>query len=72
MRIEAAPEGDGVYYYIYTAKNAGRHSVQFKTNATVSGETVNLSAENFANASAAYVTDAPLLWRSLLYDQWFT
>ena len=61
VRIEAAPEGDGVYYYIYTAKNAGRHSVQFKTNATVSGETVNLSAENFANVSAAYVTDAPLL-----------
>lgn len=61
VRIEAAPEGDNTYYYVYTAKQAGRHTVQFKTNATVTGETAELTAENFSMAKADYVTDAPLL-----------
>lgn len=61
VRIEAAPEGDNTYYYVYTAKQAGRHIVQFKTNATVTGETAELTAENFSMAKADYVTDAPLL-----------
>lgn len=59
VRIETDPANDKVYYYIYTAKVAGRHSVQFKTNATTPGETTTLSAEYFADASAEYVTDAP-------------
>lgn len=58
VRIEAAPEGDNTYYYIYTAKQAGRHIVEFKTNATVPGETAELTAENFSMAKADYVTDA--------------
>lgn len=60
VRIETDPADDKVYYYVYTAKNAGRHSVEFKTNATVSGETANLTAEYFKDDEAKYVTDAPL------------
>ncbi len=59
VRIETDPADDKVYYYVYTAKNAGRHSVEFKTNATVSGETANLTAEYFKDDEAKYVTDAP-------------
>ncbi len=61
VRIETDPADDKVYYYVYTAKAAGRHSIQFKTNSTTAGETATLSAEYMSNATAAYVTDAPLL-----------
>ena len=61
VRIETDPADDKVYYYVYTAKTAGRHSIQFKTNSTTSGGNATLSAEYMSNATAAYVTAAPLL-----------
>lgn len=57
VRIDPDADADGNYYYVYTAKKAGRHSVEFKTNASVTGETVALTAENFADISASYSTD---------------
>lgn len=57
VRIDPDADADGNYYYVYTAKEAGRHSVEFKTNASVTGETVALTAENFADISASYSTD---------------
>lgn len=69
VRIETDPADDKVYYYVYTAKAAGRHSIQFKTNSTTPGETTTLSAEYMSNATAAYVTDAPLLMKGKAQSQ---
>ena len=60
VRIDPDAGADGNYYYVYTAKEAGRHSVKFKTNASVTGETVALTAENFADISADYQTDGTM------------
>lgn len=60
VRIDPDADADGNYYYVYTAKEAGRHSVEFKTNASVTGETVALTAENFADISADYQTDGTM------------
>lgn len=60
VRIDPDADADGNYYYVYTAKEAGRHSVKFKTNASVTGETVALTAENFADISADYQTDGTM------------
>lgn len=64
VRIETDPENDKMYYYVYTAKNAGRHTVLFKTNASVFGETAGLTAENFEDTSALYVVSEPE-WESV-------
>ena len=60
VRIDPDAGADGNYYYVYTAKEAGRHSVKFKANASVTGETVALTAENFADISADYQTDGTM------------
>lgn len=60
VRIDPDADADGNYYYVYTAKEAGRHSVEFKTNASVTGETVALTAENFADISADYKADGTM------------
>jgi hypothetical protein len=57
VRIETT--GTGTYYYIYTAKESGFQTVHFKTNSSGSGETVTLSNDYFADATAKYVTEAP-------------
>lgn len=55
VRVETT--GNGTYFYIYTAKAAGRQVVHFKTNSTVSGETVTLANDYFANATAKYIQE---------------
>lgn len=57
VRIETL--GNGSYYYVYTAQNTGRHRIQFKTNASVTGEDVLLQALYFTDKNASYVTNAP-------------
>jgi len=56
VRVETT--GNGTYYYIYTAKAAGRQVVHFKTNSTVTDETVTLANDYFANATAKYIQGA--------------